>query len=281
MNPRIKKIFQLVLVNDISYKILSPIIWLSDRLKASRDNYAQSASGEKLRREANLIFSDKIVRHGPFKGMIFSTEPSAASSTYAKLLGSYESEIHPFINIVLARQHQLVVNIGCDDGYYALGMARRKPGVKVIAYDNNKNAVAKAFSLAKQNNLERQVSFAGTFRTADIDELDESINTLFIVDCEGAEREIFTQQNAVKLKHADLLIELHINLHPDLEDYFSNMFSHTHHVQMVNSLDDHLKARHFDYPEIAGRSYELKKYITQERAVFMQWMLLTAKENQA
>lgn len=281
MNPRIKKIFQLVLVNDISYKILSPLIWLSDRLRASRENFSQSASGEILRTEADRIFFDKIVRHGPFKGMIFSTETSPASSTYAKLLGSYESEIHPFINIVLARQHQLVVNIGCDDGYYALGFAWRKPGIKVIAYDSNKNAIAKALSLAKKNNLENQVSFAGTFNATHINELDESINTFFIVDCEGAEREIFTQENAAKLRRADLLIELHINLHPDLEDYFSNMFSHTHDVQVVNSIDDHLKARHFDYPEIAGRSYELKKYITQEREIFMQWMLLTAKENQA
>ncbi len=281
MNPRIKKIFQQVVVNDISYRILSPLTWLSDRLKASRLNFLHSASGEKLRTEADRIFSDKIVRHGPFKGMLFSTETSPASSTYAKLLGSYESEIHPFINIVLARHHQLVINIGCDDGYYALGLAMRKPGIKVMAYDSNKKTIAKAISLAKKNHLENQVSFAGTFHATHINELDENINTLFIVDCEGAEKEIFTQENAAKLKRADLLIELHINLHPDLEDYFSNMFSHTHHVQIVNSIDDHLKARHFDYPEIAGRGYELKKYITQEREIFMQWMLLTAKENKA
>ncbi len=281
MNPGIKKIFQKIFVNDISYKILSPLLYLSGRLKASRENYLQASDEEKLRVEADKIFADKFVRHGPFKGMLFSTAYSPASSTYAKLLGSYESEIHPFISALLQKKHELVVNIGCDDGYYALGLAKANPATRVLAYDSNKAAVTMASGLAHQNNLEQRITFGGTFRADDISEMEDGLNALFIVDCEGAERQIFTAENVSKLKQADLVIELHLHLYPDLEDYLRNIFSATHEVEIVNSIDDHIKAREYHYPEIEGLSYQLRKYITQERDIFMQWMLLTAKETRS
>lgn len=277
MKSTIKNVLQKIFVNDIVYKLLGPFIFVTDRIKASRVDHITKAKTQRLIALADEIFADKIICNGPFKGLKFSSTASLASSSYAKLLGSYESEIHPFINNVLQKKYGMVINIGCDDGYYALGFAKFMPGTPVKAYDINKAALMKAGDLSVENELQHQISFLGGFFNSDIEKLDEHLKTLFIVDCEGEEISIFTKLNVHKLINADLIIELHINLYPELEDYFRDIFTATHQIKIVNSLDDHLKALQYSYPQINGLDYELRRFITQEREVFMQWMLLTAK----
>ncbi|HSN62114.1 MAG TPA: methyltransferase, partial [Ferruginibacter sp.] len=272
-----KYLLQKLLVNDIVYKLFSPFIFVSDRLKASRNDYLIGGNSKRLTQLADKIFPEKLISNGPFKGLLFSWVPSAASSTYAKLLGSYESEIHPFINTVLQRKYDVVINIGCDDGYYALGFAKLMPATIIKAYDINKQALDKAYELAVKNNLQQQVSFFAGFFSSDVEQLDRDSKMLFIVDCEGAEKDIFTAKNVHKLRNADLIIELHINIYPELEDYFTGIFSDTHQIEIVNSIDDHLKAKQYSYPQLDGLDYDLRRFITQEREVFMQWILLSAK----
>jgi hypothetical protein len=277
MKRTIKNVLQKVFVNDIVYKLYGPFIYVTDRIKASRVNYITKARSKELTALADEIFADKIICNGPFKGLKFSSTASLASSTYSKLLGSYESEIHPFIDQVLQNKYKVVINIGCDDGYYALGFAKYLKGTPVKAYDINKAALIKAYDLSVKNELQNQISFFGGFFSGDIEKLDAHVKALFLVDCEGEEKHIFTKLNVHKLINADLIIELHINVYPDLENYFREIFAATHHIKIANSLDDHLKAMQYSYPQINGLNYDLRRFITQERDVFMQWMFLTAK----
>jgi hypothetical protein len=277
MKSTIKNVLQKIFVNDFVYKLLGPFIFVTDRIKASRVDYITKANTQRLIALADEIFADKIICNGPFKGLKFSSPASLASSSYAKLLGSYETEIHPFIDKVLQNKYGVVINIGCDDGYYALGFAKYLKGTPVKAYDINKTALIKAYDLSVKNELQHQISFFGGFYSGDIEKLDAHVKTLFLVDCEGEEKNIFTKLNVHKLINADLIIELHINVYPDLENYFREMFAATHHIKIANSLDDHLKAMQYSYPQINGLDYDLRRFITQERDVFMQWMFLTAK----
>ncbi len=277
MKGTAKKILQKLLVNDVSYKILSPLIYIGDRLKASRINYKNAGNDERLEAAAKNIFFAETVCNGPFKGLHFTSGGSTASATYAKLLGSYESEIHPFIQKVIQRKYDGIINIGCDDGYYALGLARLMPGLKVKAYDSNPGAIEIARELVIINDMAGQVIFGGAFSASDIEKLKIDERIFFIVDCEGEERNIFTPHTVSRLRNADILVELHLHIHPDLEAYFRELFRETHHIEIVNAIDDHLKARDYDYPETANVSYELKRFITREREMFMQWMLLSAK----
>ena len=279
MKFSLKCLLQTLLVNKIIYFIWSPFIFLGERLKASRQNYINRNSLQKITTVANKIFADKKVMNGPFKGLIFSAGFSAASSTYAKLLGSYEFEIHPYIYKVLQKKYATVFNIGCDDGYYALGFAFKMPDAVIQAYDSNLDAITTARELGKINNLQHQVNFSGKYTVENIERVNVKTNSLFIVDCEGAERDIFTAANVHKLVNADLIIELHINIYPDLEEYFTAVFAATHHIQIVNSIDDHLKANNYSYPQLVGLDYSMRRFITGERDIFMQWMLLTAKNN--
>ncbi|MCP9751439.1 hypothetical protein [Ferruginibacter sp. HRS2-29] len=279
MNTTGKSFLQKLLVNKVSYTLLKPLVYIGERLKASRENFVDAGVIAELERQVYDIFSDEVVKHGPFKGMKFSLEAAGDSLSYSKLLGSYEAEIHPFILAAVKRRYDEVVNIGCHDGYYAVGMARLMPGTKIKAFDTDPDAHVKTKALAVRNGVEQQMVYGGTYTAAEVLHSDTNLRSFFMVDCEGAEKGIFTSTNAKQLRNADLVIELHLHLHYDLVEYFSKLFGETHDIDIVDSVDDHLKAIKYDYPELKDKSYQLKRYILQERPTFMQWIFLSAKSN--
>ena len=279
MKSKTKHILQQILVNDVTYRIFQPLVFLADRLKASRANYLDTPAHVALDEAARKIFADRIVCNGPFKGLRLHTEATESGSTYAMLLGSFESEIQPYIIAAVKKQYAVIVNIGCADAYYAVGLALNLPASIVYAFDADKKALAKARRNAMANNVQNRIKFSGLFSAKSFSTIDLQKKSLFIVDCEGAERNIFTKDTAPALRHADLIIEMHINIYPDLEDHFTRVFSATHDIKVIDSVDDHLKAKYYSFPQIDGLDYNLRRFITEERAVFMQWIVLSAKNS--
>lgn len=277
MKGKIKLLLRNLFVNDLTYHLFRPLVYASSRITNARNNFIQHRDRQPLIRKCDAIFHTKRVLHGPFKGMLMEGIDALASASYAKLLGSYESEIHPFIQLALDRSYDSVINIGCDEGYYSVGFAIRLPGVKVMAADINPAALQQVSILAKRNKVDKQIALHGKFTASHIQKLDEQARILLIVDAEGDEKNIFTQANHHKLSHADMIIELHLDIDPMMKQYFTDMFSDTHDIDVVNSVDDHLKASEYNYPELAGLDYGTKRFITGERSIFMQWIMLHAK----
>ncbi|MEO6406655.1 MAG: hypothetical protein ABIY51_16350 [Ferruginibacter sp.] len=276
MKKKWKYFLQRILVNKISYAIFSPMIFFSERIKASRSDYINREIKETSEKIAENIFDSKIVLHGPFKGMVYAKARGQGSSYYAKLLGSYEKEIHPFIFTAFDNLYVSIINIGCDDGYYAIGLASHFKNIPVHAFDTNPKALWNAKHLAAENNVETYLHFSGTFTNSMTNDFSKG-RSLFIVDCEGDEINIFTKTNAANFQTSDLLIELHLHLNPSAVFYFTSLFSASHHIEIVDSVPDHLKAMHYNYPEIKDLDYKTRLFIVEEREVFMQWIFLTAK----
>ena len=272
-----KRLLQKLLVNDITYKVFSGLNYVTDRLKASRIDYKSALEYKRLREKADKIFEDRKIKNGLFKDLILSTEIKKDGSIYAMLLGSFESEIHQFIAEVVTRKYDEVINIGCALGYYALGFAKLMPTASIKAYDSSEIALREAKNLAIKNNLDHRIEFFGTYSSSNLERSPKNIRTLYFVDCEGDEINIFTRKTLSKLLNSDLIIELHINKYPELEEYFRDIFQDSHDIQIANSYDDHLKAKYYSFPQLEGLDYTLKRFITEERDVFMQWIYLSAK----
>ena len=64
------------------------------------------------------------VQSGPFCGMSLS-EPTQREHLGPFLLGTYEAELHPWIEQALRQQYRAVLDIGAKFGYYAVGLARQ------------------------------------------------------------------------------------------------------------------------------------------------------------
>ena len=275
-----KLLLQKILVNDISWKLFSPFIHWAERLKASRLNYLHKPGADLLFQEIIHLFPEKKVVTGPFKGMILGDVQPGGSSYFAKLLGSYESEIHHFIEQSFEKQYDKIINIGCDEGFYAVGYALQFKNTTVVAHDISTAAINKCRQLALLNGVGDRVIMKGKFTSSDISAKDKNSNSFFLVDCEGDERHIFTTDKIQFLTNADLLIELHLHTDPLIATYLIHLFSRTHDYELVNSIPDYVKATTYQYPQLENLPLEKKLFITEEREVFMQWIFFKAKQQQ-
>lgn len=147
------------------------------------------------------------IRNGPFAGMLF--HESVSEGCYVpKLLGCYEAELHPVIALLPERNYRRVVDIGCAEGYYAVGLARLLPGVEVLAHDIDPKAREMTARLAATNDVSSRVRIGGeldhaALATAIID------RSLVFCDIEGAEYALLDVNSVPALASADLIVELH------------------------------------------------------------------------
>lgn len=276
MNYRLKRTLQLLLVNDICWFIASPLIYVSKRLALSRENYKNRNNEDGNAAICNKIFSAKIILHGLFKGLIYNDIKATGSSIYAKLLGSYEMEIMPALQMLLTKSYNNFINIGCDEGYYAVGIARFLPGINVVAFDCNKKAQKKCKILAEINAVQDRVSVKGCFDINGLALINAQRKTLFIIDCEGCENVIITKEFIHIFPNADFIIELHYEQNPMILSKLNGLFTATHKVALIKALSDHERIRDYQFSELDNLTYEQKKFILNERDGFMEWFIAEA-----
>jgi predicted O-methyltransferase YrrM len=63
------------------------------------------------------------------------TENSQGSCYIPKLLGVYERELHDVLENLIAWGPDLVIDAGAAEGYYAVGLARRLPQSRIMAFE--------------------------------------------------------------------------------------------------------------------------------------------------
>src|SRR3990167_8834844 len=107
-----------------------------------------------------------VVMDGPLKGLDFLPQ-SAEGCHIAKLLGCYEQPLQPYIEQAIQADYPTILNIGCAEGYYAVGMARRMLATRVLAFDLNPNAQQVCTELAARNNISERVTVGALFKPED------------------------------------------------------------------------------------------------------------------
>lgn len=102
-----------------------------------------------LIRNRLLLQQGTVVMEGILEGLDFLTD-SAEGCHIAKLLGCYEQPLQPYLEAAIHTGYDTVINIGCAEGYYAVGMARKMQGTRILAYDLNPKARKVCAELAKK-----------------------------------------------------------------------------------------------------------------------------------
>ncbi len=181
--------------------------------------------------------SGQTVLSGPFQGMTYLTAGSEGS-TSARLLGAYEAALHPIIEKIIKRGYQQIIDVGCAEGYYAVGLAMRMPAARVIARDLNAVARAKCAQLAAANGVSAQIDIGGEIGHGDFD-ICTRAKTLVICDIEGAEAHLLDPARAQGLASADILVEVHDCFTAGLSALIAQRFEPTHKVRKIErSLPD-------------------------------------------
>ena len=181
--------------------------------------------------DAFLKDGGTVVRHGPFMGMDFLAN-SAEGCHIAKLIGSYEQPLHEFIEQFISNAYACILNIGCADGYYAVGMARRMPSTQVMAFDLSNKAQKICKTLAQKNGVSDRVMVSDLFKPKDFASYANQ-RVLVLCDIEGAERELLNPVVSPALAGMDLIVESHECLMPGITQTLIDRFKGTHQISLV------------------------------------------------
>jgi hypothetical protein len=210
------------------------------------------------------------VSAGPFKGVRLIAE----FSELPKFLGLYESALHAVIEELLRRPYDVMLNIGCAEGYYAVGFAHAMPQLRLHAFDIDPVQRNRCEQTARLNGLEGRISVSGLFEGRMFDTFADQ-RTLVICDIEGAEVGLLQPDKWPSLTKMDFLVELHEGVHPDIRAVFDDRFRHTHDVRYIE--------RQLIVPDLARLEQLYENEMDQLVAVYenrygkTSWVILMAK----
>lgn len=202
--------------------------------------------------------TEGVVAGGPFRGMRWPLEPSW-NNPVLYLTGSYESPLHPALEEAIRSHPSIVVDVGCAEGYYAVGMARRLPHATVHAFDTDVVAQSRCERMARENDVSQRVHVRGTCSAAELDAL-AGPGTLFIVDCEGAEIELLQPDLAPNLRSSTVIVELHDAVDLEITRTIVERFSPTHQTQLLTARTDAPDT----WPTLRGLPHRLQRRAMNE-----------------
>ncbi|MBV8206462.1 MAG: hypothetical protein JO041_06695 [Acidobacteria bacterium] len=172
------------------------------------------------------------VAYGPFAGMKYASDTLLPSSGggLQKLLGAYEIQCAQFVTMAIATGYSQVINIGAAEGYYAVGFALKLPGAEIVAFEADHQNRCLLEKQARLNGVRVQVEGLCTPGT-----LSERLKpaALLVVDCEGAELQLLDPAKVPELRSADILVEFHDYLNPELSGTILRRFEQTHRHEIV------------------------------------------------
>ena len=224
-------------------------------------------------------FQSLNVQSGPFEGLKYASFEAFGSTLYPKLVGSYEKELEPALKEMLNDSYSEVINIGCAEGYYAVGFALKNRTAKVYAYDIEDKARELCQEMAEINGVSDRVFIDGEFTPDSLSTFNFTKKGLILCDCEGYEKQLFTQETIKNLHNCDLIIEAHDYRDISISPYLKELFEKTHEIESVYSFDDIQKTHFYEFDLLQDASLEEKKIIFAEsRPAIMEWLICRAKE---
>lgn len=172
------------------------------------------------------------VRGGPFEGMDYCV--NAAEGAYLpRLLGTYEAELAPAIETLRQDPPDHVIDIGCAEGYYAVGFARIFPKARVHAHDIDEVARRRCALLAKANAVEDRLTVGGEFTGEDFATF-QGQKTLVFMDAEGFEDDLLHPDRYPALRGFSLVVETHPAARPGVTDRLAERFGSSHDIQRID-----------------------------------------------
>ncbi len=209
---------------------------------------------------------------GPFAGMEY-VSAATEGALVPRLLGTYESELHPHLQAFAEAGLDCVIDVGCAEGYYAVGLARMMPGVPVYAYDIDPAARAACIALAGKNSVSDRVIVGGEF-APDGFQAFAGRRVLVMVDAEGAELDILQPALSPALAGMNIIVETHDLFRPGALATLVERFSPTHDILRVDQ-----QPKTFNMPPWLQELAHLDQLLAvwEWRAEPTPWLVMTPK----
>jgi hypothetical protein len=180
-----------------------------------------------------LAGDDLVVQAGPFAGLTYPPRRLAdIDALIPKLLGVYEQEIVWVFERAIARNICAFIDVGCADGYYAVGMACASPATTTFAYDISSSARQLCADTAVASSVDGRVRIGKRFSIAALLSL-PTTSSLLLCDIEGGEVELLDKSMAAALATTMVVVEVHEDSRPRAGDQLKEAFANTHDALTV------------------------------------------------
>jgi SAM-dependent methyltransferase len=232
---------------------------------------------------AGLLIAEtgNVVTSGPFAGMELPTEFCWGDGhRLPKLLGSYEAELHPWLEAIVKQPYDLIVDIGCAEGYYVAGLARAFPApTRIYGFDISRNAQRICRSACEKNHVSDRVTIGGRCGAEEISSLlSQAKRPLLLVDCEGGEVALLCDNRDPALDFADILVECHDFMDRTITPKLYRRFSDTHNIERVEERNR--DPEQFPFLRKFG-GFQRALAVCEFRPEPMHWLLCTSNRHPA
>ena len=211
------------------------------------------------------------VRHGPFTGMQYLPgQESISGQLISKLVGSYESQLYPWIvSEWIGGDFDVVIDVGCAEGYYAVGLAHTMARATVRAYDTYAPARAQCEQLAAINGVGERVLVGGECTPQTLAGQPPE-RVALLCDCEGYESTLLDPRVAPVLRGWSIIVEQHDNIDPSISTTIRERFAGSHEISIVTAS----AADPDGIPELAWMTPAQRAFVLSERPPLISWALL-------
>lgn len=152
-----------------------------------------------------------------------------SSVSLPSLLGTYEMEIWPFLAEVRKRKYDILIDVGCAEGYYACGLARML-GIQMLAFDIDPSSRMDCEEMVGLNGLQDLVRVDGLLTHQRLEEITASSYALLFCDIEGGEADLLDPKAIPSLSQTDMIVEIHGEANENTEALLRERFKTTHDV---------------------------------------------------
>jgi hypothetical protein len=184
------------------------------------------------------------------------------------LLGAYEREIGSVFERGIAEQVPTFIDIGCADGYYAVGMAQSSPATTTFAYDLSSSARRLCAETALASAVAGRVRIGKRFTVSALTSMPVD-RALILCDIEGAEVDLLDRSAAAAFAASVVVVEVHEDSFPGAGDRLRRAFADTHRAETVTQQP------RLDVPrQIAGWSMDERTRALREfRGPRLHWLV--------
>jgi tRNA G37 N-methylase Trm5 len=180
--------------------------------------------------------------------------------------------LHPYIEDVIAWQPDVVINVGCAEGYYSTGLAKRLPSALVVAYDMDPKAQEACKEACHINGIELEIR--GFCTASELRERTETAARPFMfIDCEGGERQLLLTDD-YRFPNAKMIVECHDFVDRDITFALLAKFSNTHEISKIpqGGRDP------FSHTSLSGLSNDDRwGLVSERRPETMHWLFMAPK----
>ena len=216
------------------------------------------------------------VKAGPFRGMRYDVGHTWGLPTN-KWLGTYEAELNPVVEEIVQLNPTDIFDIGCAEGYYAVGLARRLPSARVWAFDADPISLWQCRRLARANGVSSRVKLRGFCTPESLGRV-LTERSLIVCDIEGGEIDVLDPKRIPMLRQCWLLIETHqLGVGPEWSGArLRERFSATHFAHEIKQQPRHPALIGSDFIERPNDA-AIVNWMDEMRSPEQAWLWLTPK----